>query len=108
MNTTLTYRTLALVAFCPVLGTLACNTASVDDYAWQNNEQDFHCDLVAGDKTLVRYMYAPLDDSNAERRAETYKPYLHVFSPDGFDGHHQRSRRAVSAPPRYLLRLQPH
>jgi hypothetical protein len=34
-------------------------------------------------RPLIRYMCAKFDDSTRRRRDETYKPYHHVFSPDG-------------------------
>jgi hypothetical protein len=40
-------------------------------------------DLLYGDDPIVRYMCAPFDDSSRRRRDETYKPFHHVFSPDG-------------------------
>jgi hypothetical protein len=36
-------------------------------------------DFVQGGKTVARYMYA----FDAQRLPETYKPYLHVFDPEG-------------------------
>ena len=41
-----------------------------------------HMDVLQDGKLLGRYMYA-LDLSSSERRHETYKPFLHVFDPDG-------------------------
>ncbi len=40
-------------------------------------------DLHYGDQMAVRYMCAPFDDSTPRRRDETYKPFHHVFIPDG-------------------------
>ncbi len=52
-------------------------------YRWVDSTEQHTAELLHGRTPLVRYMYAPVDDSSNERRAETYKPYLHVFSPDG-------------------------
>ena len=52
-------------------------------YRWVDHGEQHFAELQADDAVLVRYMYAPIDESTDERRAETYKPYLHVYSPDG-------------------------
>lgn len=52
-------------------------------YRWVDSTEHNTAELRHGDAPLVRYMYTPVDDSSNQRRAETYKPYLHVFSPDG-------------------------
>lgn len=39
-------------------------------------------DILSAGKIVGRYMYAH-DVSTPERRAETYKPFLHVFDADG-------------------------
>ena len=39
-------------------------------------------ELRNGDQPVVRYMYQAIDESSPETREKTYKPYLHVFSPD--------------------------
>ncbi|NDE98604.1 MAG: hypothetical protein EB034_10040, partial [Verrucomicrobia bacterium] len=41
-----------------------------------------HLDVTFGGKPLVRFMYA-YDPSTKESLHDTYKPYLHVFAPDG-------------------------
>ena len=41
-----------------------------------------HLDVLLDGKVVARYMYAH-DTSTKERRAETYKPYLHVFDAEG-------------------------
>ena len=44
-----------------------------------------HLDVLIDGKVAVRYMYAhdPAAAADKARRAETYKPYLHVFDADG-------------------------
>jgi len=42
-----------------------------------------HMDLIMNGKPVLRYMYAKLDESSKEKRMETYKPYHHVFDPEG-------------------------
>lgn len=51
-------------------------------FAWHDEPDDFS-ELRFGDRPVMRYMCAPLDESTPKRRAETYKVYHHVFSPDG-------------------------
>lgn len=41
-----------------------------------------HLDVVHNGRILARYMHAA-DCSTPERRMENYKPYLHVFDPEG-------------------------
>jgi hypothetical protein len=40
-------------------------------------------ELQYAGKPVIRYMCQRFDDSTADRRNETYKPFHHVFSPDG-------------------------
>jgi hypothetical protein len=40
-------------------------------------------DLIMNGKPVLRYMYAKLDESSKEKRMDTYKPYHHVFDPEG-------------------------
>ena len=40
-------------------------------------------ELLYGDRPVLRYVVEPYDGSTPERHAQTYKPYYHVFSPDG-------------------------
>ena len=56
--------------------------SSPDAFAWQDTEGKYS-DLVFDGHPLLRYMYEPLDESTADRRAETYKVYHHVFDPTG-------------------------
>lgn len=42
-----------------------------------------HMDLLYGDKSVLRYVCETYDGSTPERHAQTYKPFFHVFSPDG-------------------------
>ncbi|QDU58145.1 DUF6807 family protein [Aeoliella mucimassa] len=86
MNITTPFRSSALAALSlALLATLIPTAAQAGDsaYTWADNEEKHECELTLNGSPLVRYMYAPIDESNGERRAETYKPYLHVFSPDG-------------------------
>jgi hypothetical protein len=52
-------------------------------FAWKDMPQEHHADLLFGDRPVLRYMYAPVDNSSPEARAATYKPYHHVFDPAG-------------------------
>ncbi|MEX2316797.1 MAG: DUF6807 family protein [Pirellulales bacterium] len=40
-------------------------------------------ELRYGDRPVIRYVCPKFDDSSKRRRDETYKPFHHVFSPDG-------------------------
>jgi hypothetical protein len=51
------------------------------DFKFQDTPND-HLDILHNGKTVVRYQYT-YDKSSPERLAETYKPILHVFKPDG-------------------------
>ncbi len=55
--------------------------AVADDTLKWVDEPGKHRTLMKGNTPVVRYMYEALDESSAERRAETYKPYLHVYAP---------------------------
>jgi hypothetical protein len=83
MNTLAQIRLLAASAVSLLLLLLTSAHSSAQQYHWVNSAGEHHITLKQGDNPLVRYMYAPLDESSADRRAETYKPYLHVYSPDG-------------------------
>jgi hypothetical protein len=51
-------------------------------FFWTNTAGKY-ADLAFGDRVLLRYMDEPLDESTADRRAETFKVYHHVFDPAG-------------------------
>lgn len=40
-------------------------------------------ELRDGDKPVIRYVHQAYDNSSPQTREETYKPFHHVFSPDG-------------------------
>jgi hypothetical protein len=40
-------------------------------------------ELRHGDRPVIRYICAPHDNSTPRRHAETYKPFHHVYTPDG-------------------------
>ncbi len=67
--------------------TLALSATSVGLNA--NRVFEWHDDvsteatLMHNGKNVVKYMYAPLDNSNEQQRIETYKVYHHVYSPNG-------------------------
>jgi hypothetical protein len=50
-------------------------------FVWQDAAGE--TTLLYNDRPAVRYMHAPLDESSPEARERTFKPYHHVFSPDG-------------------------
>jgi hypothetical protein len=47
-------------------------------FHWQDTPGD-HAELIWGSATLLRYMYAPLDESSKEKREETFKVYHHLW-----------------------------
>lgn len=53
----------------------------VDGYTFKDTPGS-HLDVLHGNRPLLRFMYA-FDESKPERRAETFKPFLHVFDPSG-------------------------
>jgi hypothetical protein len=56
--------------------------AADDGFQWLPADAG-HTDLLFNGKPALRYMHEPYDDSSKENRDRTYKPYHHVFSPDG-------------------------
>ena len=51
-------------------------------FVWKESGGPF-TELVFGDRPVMRYMHPQLDESSKEARAETYKPYHHVYEPAG-------------------------
>ena len=72
-----TYRFQA--AFRPAPAAAAANEQR---FAWRD-EPGKRADLLFGDRPVLRYMYEAVDESSPERRQETYKPYHHLFDPQG-------------------------
>ncbi len=79
----LTTRPFAASASALLLLAIAASPCLAEPYRWVEDDAAHSVQLQHGEKPLVRYMHAPLDDSSDQRRGETYKPYLHVYSPDG-------------------------
>ena len=62
---------------------LACSTALVFAAEFSFKETPgSHLDVLHDGKTIARYMMAH-DRSTPEKANETYKPYLHIFNPEG-------------------------
>ena len=61
---------------------MAADAHADEGFKWQAPEGD-HVDLQFDGKPVLRYMMPTLDESSEEKRHETFKPYHHVFSPDG-------------------------
>jgi hypothetical protein len=51
-------------------------------FAWKEASGD-QTDLVFAGKPVLRYVHPQLDDSSKEKRELTYKPFHHVFDPEG-------------------------
>ena len=49
-------------------------------FHWQGTAGEYD-DLLFGDRPVIRYMYHKLDESTADARMETFKPYHHMFDP---------------------------
>lgn len=66
------------------LATLISTAAPAEEgkvFSFQDAAGD-HLDILYGGTPVGRYMYAH-DTSTSARRIETYKPYLHIFDPEG-------------------------
>jgi hypothetical protein len=71
-------------------GKLLALTATVSDEAKPARESfalvdkpGEYAEITLGEKPVLRYMCAPLDESSAEKRSATFKPYHHVYDPAG-------------------------
>jgi hypothetical protein len=51
-------------------------------FAWKTTGPG-QTELLWGERPVLRYMHPTLDESTPEKRGETYKPYHHVFDPQG-------------------------
>jgi hypothetical protein len=70
-------------AFFAFLGLSSTAIAADEEgFAWQDAEGD-HIDLYYNGQPAIRYMQPKLDETSDETRNATFKPYHHVFSPDG-------------------------
>ncbi|QDU25916.1 hypothetical protein ETAA8_09880 [Anatilimnocola aggregata] len=49
---------------------------------WKDTPGEY-MDLIMAGKPVLRYMYAKLDETNKDTRSATFKPYHHVFDPEG-------------------------
>jgi hypothetical protein len=51
-------------------------------FTWHDTPNQF-MELRFGDRAVLRYVYAPLDESSKEARARTFKVFHHLFDPAG-------------------------
>ncbi|MCY2966301.1 MAG: PmoA family protein [Planctomycetota bacterium] len=56
--------------------------ANPPSFHWQQTAPGV-TELAFDGRPVLRYMHANLDESTPEKRGETYKPYHHVFDPQG-------------------------
>ncbi len=70
--------TTTTILFCALLAVPLC----ADEFRW-GGEPGKHADLFSGDRLVARYVYEPIDESSAERRHDTYKPFWHISGPEG-------------------------
>jgi hypothetical protein len=64
------------------LASAPVSVAAGEGFAWQDVSGE-HLDLLYDGRPALRYIYHPLDESSPEAREATFKPYHHVWSPDG-------------------------
>lgn len=76
----LKYRSALLLA----LLFTTCGNLSIasDKFSWHDTE-GLYMDLKWGEQPIIRYQYEAIDTSSAQRRHDTYKPFHHIFAPDG-------------------------
>ena len=79
MSHTIRLSIMALAGACLVPMLSASPAAAAFEFKDTKGE---HLDVVLDGRVVARWMYA-YDKSTPERLHETYKPYLHVFGPDG-------------------------
>ena len=51
-------------------------------FVWKDSAGQF-AELAYGKRPVLKYMYAALDETTPESRAATYKPYHHIYDPQG-------------------------
>ena len=72
----------ARVCLITMLLGLAAVDCAAGGFDWKKPADD-HIDLEFNGKPAIRYMMPTLDESSDDKRSETFKPYHHIFSPDG-------------------------
>ncbi len=74
---------LAKGATATYTATIASDAAkSEPSFKWTDTAGQYS-ELSFGDRPVLRYMYAALDESTKEKRSETFKPYHHLYDPAG-------------------------
>ncbi len=66
------------------LATTAFAATATAGFEWVDREGKY-TDLRLDGQNVARYVYERMDESSAERREETYKPFHHVFDTEGED-----------------------
>ncbi|HTN77063.1 MAG TPA: DUF6807 family protein [Pirellulaceae bacterium] len=61
---------------------IVASDSSAKQFAWKDTPGK-QMDLTFGDRSVLRYMYERVDNSNKDRRGETFKVYHHLFDPQG-------------------------
>ncbi|HKD36034.1 MAG TPA: DUF6807 family protein, partial [Pirellulales bacterium] len=64
------------------LNSAETSSSSASGFHWQDLPND-HFLLSNGDRPVLDYMCRPLDESSKDKRDETFKPYHHLYDPDG-------------------------
>ncbi|RIK88642.1 MAG: hypothetical protein DCC67_00455 [Planctomycetota bacterium] len=75
-------RLVALLSSFAFCGLSDLVSLAADGFQWQAPAAD-HVDLTFDGRPALRYVMPQLDESSPERRNETFKPFHHVWSPDG-------------------------
>ena len=75
-------RMLSLCVFAGLFAESAHSAPTPQGFQWVDKPGEYR-ELRDSDKPVLRYMYHAYDESTPEAREESYKPYHHVFSPDG-------------------------
>lgn len=57
-------------------------TIQAPPFRWEDTPKE-RMTLIHGDRLVARYMYLPLIEVSPNLREETYKPFHHLYAPDG-------------------------
>ncbi len=78
----ISFRWLGTFAILSGFSIIVATDVSAAVFHWVD-QPGRYLSLRFGERPVARYMYQPIDVSSPGAREATYKPYLHVFSPDG-------------------------
>ncbi|MBM3875518.1 MAG: hypothetical protein FJ386_02215 [Verrucomicrobia bacterium] len=81
MNTNRTLAALTATFIVLALSALPARAQKTDGFSFRDTPGK-HLDVLHGNRTMLRFMYA-FDETSPDTRLATYKPYLHVFDVSG-------------------------